>query len=520
MGNGVFTYAKGSVVRYTSLVAGTDQLAVALLQSTGLQADTTLRNYQTLATLLGSNTEATFTNYCVDPETECLTRRAGWTRYDEIGPGDEILAYDPATHTTRWERPEEIYVNPDYRGPMWDLSMRGFSAVTTPNHRWPAWHYRGRHPKTPEFATLTTETLPPRTNSDWRLLRSAPFASDNAPVYSDAFVRIAAWYFTEGCLIRGGKSVTISQSPVHNPENVEAIRLDLKEIGAVPPDRPVSCTEDGCNEPVRSQRRCALHAKRDYMRRRRAGEEITPGRHRAQGLFVTERTRESDGLITWDLFGSGVDELIAAVPGFDKIPTMELLGALTPAQARMFVDVCIAADGTEECRRFDQYNADRMDAFQAAAVLAGHGPTLGHAGGTSCHLNEAAPHINLINVRREMFDYQGVVWCPTLPSGYWVARRDGKVHITGNSRKTVTSGITNTADTTNSKMTFDMADITWTAAGGATNNTLGKMLICWKPTSSAVDSAIVPIIYLDFTATTTGSDLLAQFSASGIAVAS
>lgn len=59
----MFTYAKGRFIEKALLPVGTDSLVVVLLQSSGLQADATLKNYQTLGTLLASNTEATFTNY-------------------------------------------------------------------------------------------------------------------------------------------------------------------------------------------------------------------------------------------------------------------------------------------------------------------------------------------------------------------------------------------------------------------------------------------------------------------------
>lgn len=64
MGDVVFTYSKGRFIEKALLPnAPTDNLIVVLLQSSGLQGDTTLRNHQTLAAVLAANTEATFTNY-------------------------------------------------------------------------------------------------------------------------------------------------------------------------------------------------------------------------------------------------------------------------------------------------------------------------------------------------------------------------------------------------------------------------------------------------------------------------
>lgn len=60
----MFDYAKGRFVEKYMLPIGGDNIVVVLLQSSGLQADATLNNYQFLSQLLaGGNLEATFTNY-------------------------------------------------------------------------------------------------------------------------------------------------------------------------------------------------------------------------------------------------------------------------------------------------------------------------------------------------------------------------------------------------------------------------------------------------------------------------
>lgn len=60
----VFDYAKGRWAEKYLLPIGGDNIVIVLLQSSGLQADATLNNHQTLSALLAAgNTEATFTNY-------------------------------------------------------------------------------------------------------------------------------------------------------------------------------------------------------------------------------------------------------------------------------------------------------------------------------------------------------------------------------------------------------------------------------------------------------------------------
>lgn len=63
-------------------------------------------------------------------------------------------------------------------------------------------------------------------------------------------------------------------------------------------------------------------------------------------------------------------------------------------------------------------------------------------------------------------------------------------------------------DDTNDRYEVDIPDQTWTSAGGGTNNTLTKIVICYDPSSSGVtDSVMIPLTHHDFTPTTTGADL-------------
>lgn len=97
-----------------------------------------------------------------------------------------------------------------------------------------------------------------------------------------------------------------------------------------------------------------------------------------------------------------------------------------------------------------------------------------------------------------------------------LAAANDEATFTNYARKTVTASVTVTVDDTNNWVDVDFPDQTWTAAGGATNNTLGKLLVCYDgDTGAGTDSAIIPLTYHDFTATTDGSDITAQIAAAG-----
>lgn len=71
-------------------------------------------------------------------------------------------------------------------------------------------------------------------------------------------------------------------------------------------------------------------------------------------------------------------------------------------------------------------------------------------------------------------------------------------------------------DDTNNRREADIPDQTWSSAGGASNNTLVKMLICYdNDTTAGTDTNIIPLCHYDFSATTNGGDLTAQINAAG-----
>lgn len=95
--------------------------------------------------------------------------------------------------------------------------------------------------------------------------------------------------------------------------------------------------------------------------------------------------------------------------------------------------------------------------------------------------------------------------------------------FTNYTRKPFTTGIVSpgqssiTPDNTADTLAIDFPDPTWAAAGGATNNTLGKLLLCYVPdTTVAVNNAvIVPLLFWDYITTTDGTTRSAQVNTAG-----
>ncbi|MBX6382014.1 MAG: hypothetical protein IRZ07_03420 [Microbispora sp.] len=84
-----------------------------------------------------------------------------------------------------------------------------------------------------------------------------------------------------------------------------------------------------------------------------------------------------------------------------------------------------------------------------------------------------------------------------------------------NYARATAAGVAVTVNDTSNLVDVDINDITWTNAGGTTNNTLVKLLVCYKPDTASADSAIIPLTFHDFAVTTDGSSITAQVAANG-----
>ncbi len=92
--------------------------------------------------------------------------------------------------------------------------------------------------------------------------------------------------------------------------------------------------------------------------------------------------------------------------------------------------------------------------------------------------------------------------------------------FTGYVRKTVTgfgTNITLSVNTGTGVVTLDIPDQAWSPAGGAVNNTINKLLVCYQPASGSTDAQISLISAHDFTGPVVGGTLTATIPSIGTA---
>lgn len=132
--------------------------------------------------------------------------------------------------------------------------------------------------------------------------------------------------------------------------------------------------------------------------------------------------------------GAVADRVRADLP--EKHPSWTLLWRMTADEKRAFWNAAMKGDGSGD----DFYQRDRADLEWAQALVATIGMrgkiamrTAPRDGGSLCVTPRDTTELQARHLRDAAEHYAGDVWCVGVASGAFIARRNGKVFITGNS---------------------------------------------------------------------------------------
>ena len=334
--------------------------------------------------------------YCVDTATEALTKR-GWLNIDDICEDDTILSYSDGSLT--WSSIKSIYRG-QYDGLMHYLTVRGMDALITPNHK-----------LVTERGLVKAEHL---IESD-RVILMGDAVEDGSGSYEDSLVELAGWVVTEGCYEsneNGIKRITIYQNSGSKADRIRncLIKLGYKFSESTPKTKNIT--------------------------------------------FAVSRE----------------DSRVIAKLLPNKNLTMDFILSLTNSQRELLINTMIDGDGwrVNGHRRYVQKSKDGIDMLQVLCTLAGiktnHHLVVDHP---SYSKTSTFYQMNLFSERgnttraacidfhggkrngrnargpgsgrgkehhpnEPTTQYNGRVWCPETEYGCFVARRNGKVYLTGN----------------------------------------------------------------------------------------
>lgn len=310
--------------------------------------------------------------YCADEQTEILTED-GWKRYDEVSEGEFILSLDPETQLISWLPIQKVNVFP-YDGELVHWQSNRMDALVTDDHRWVS---HGGFRKTKEIADNGTYV---------QLAGGDPtlaFASE--PTHPDELVKLVGWLVTEGWLRPDG-AMEINQSLIHNPTH-------CLEIGLLA----------------------------DWLR--------------DKGFHVRDQSQKNGTMHRWYIGVEGGRYLVNFIP--NKQITPKFLRSLTVEQGQLLFDTLMHGDGHVDkggSRYWAQKDQGRIAGYQM--LLAMLGIRSRSRKSKSFDASEVVGYRTKgAFTRTEQFSretYKGNVWCPTVATGTWMARRNGVTYWTGN----------------------------------------------------------------------------------------
>ena len=313
---------------------------------------------------------------CVDAETEALTP-SGWRRGDELSPGGRIAGYDMESGLCRWDTLQEVAHYAVEEEPMVRVHGRSIDQMLTPNHRCVIQRRSGVR------AIVRADGLKPSHMS----ISAAPWSVGGTPFPTD-LAALIGWYVTEGNA--GEDRITLYQSGDANPEYCDEIRTLLRREGAV----------------------------------------ITEASR-------VRRWRDRDVVaVSWRVTGAVANMLLALCPD-KRLPDGFL--EWDESALRALWDALMKGDGHFRGggrSTFVQCDRAVIDQVQALACRLGMSTSLTRRsqGTWALYVTESRTR----RLRSETGDlittvpYAGEVWCPRTTTGTWVARRGGRVFVTGN----------------------------------------------------------------------------------------
>lgn len=331
-------------------------------------------------------TRSNWRGYCVDETTEALTKR-GWLKENEITEDDTILSYEGNDLT--WSKIKSIYRS-KFDGLMHKLTNKGIDALITPGHK-----------------IVTNRGLVPveyLLQSDKIVMLGSAVKTNNEQKYSDSMVELLGWILTEGNYQPKKQLVTIYQN-----EGVYANRI-----------------------------RACLHA---------------------LNFKFSESTGKKN--ISFLLNRPASNKIFSILPV--KNLSMEFILDLTSSQRELLIDTMVDGDGWRRSSgwSYTQKDETHVDLFQALCAISGHktnsrlathnsfGKQVSYFNinkfasnttnvtsidfhGGSCNGRDLIGRGKATHPNQPTTHYKGRVWCPETEYGCFVARRAGKVYLTGN----------------------------------------------------------------------------------------
>jgi len=352
---------------------------------------------------------------CVDTETECLTEN-GWRDVNTIKLEDKIATFDLINEKIIYHKPYQIF-RYDFDGELVVIDNSRISQHVTPNHNVLLKYchiekMNKKFPKIPDpiwhFEKANTLKRP---YSGIRI----PSAGNYDGKYSigKEKAELLGWLITEGmkcgvCKNRSKKSKCkftfyIYQSLSANKDKVERIEYLLKKSNQM--------------YIKRTRKRWYFSKKINKWKENESVEFVLNKTQNDNSWILEWITNDKKITPNWNLLHLVNDELYALYEGLiggdghRRPDKRDCFIQKSDYVREWFRTLCVHIN----LRTFENKRQKRTDTVFVT------------------NQNYSQIHQKYFKKVVSTKKYKGIVWCPYVPNSTWVARRDGKIFITGNS---------------------------------------------------------------------------------------
>jgi len=388
-----------ATIGYTSArAAKLDNLDVAVsTRSSHTAADVWAVTTRTLTSLTGQpRIDLLGEDACVSEDTEILTEY-GWKRYHEVKEGLKVLTLNLQTGKLEYQPINKVFIY-EWDGEAYNIKTRNIDMVVSPKHRilvLEPFHYKKKW----RYAFYTPEELP---NTSFKIPVAGLYDGTFAQ-FNDELIKLLAWIITEGHLKHPKDQIrpflVINQSAKH-PDYLDEIHESIKALG--------------------------YH------------------------YWVTKVFEGNFWQYDFYISVDGSDEILQMLDSkIHEIPPWML--NLKHSQLVLLRETLLKGDGhfreyiTRKSRRFNKSGATfttvsriNADRFQELCIKTGKRAIIKmieEGGRIKYDVYVAERDVAWIKDKAKVkrIHYKGIMWCVQTSNGTFVARRNGRPFITGNS---------------------------------------------------------------------------------------
>lgn len=343
---------------------------------------------------------------CVDFETEILTT-LGWKRYNEVHEGDEILSYSLEDMRIVKDEVKGIHVYEDETDVV-RFDSPTFSSVSTLDHRWVV----GESDEIPRIKL--TRNIYQNTWPDYPILRVADNDFDENPNISDDELKVLGWIMTDGHIEMNQYSIHIYQS-TKKQKNEHVYRDMISTLSSAGIDF-TDYSRDAVYHEIYLKKGKFTSWVYSSFKDRNLTFEFVSSLSQRQSCILMKSMLQGDG--------SGVDGDGCRIPNSNTIYACN-----STSRRDLFQYLCFRAGFATNSRMIDPTKQDNP----SDCILYESMNNIPHTSGMYYEVAVLRIARAQIYPHHKFLEKCKGVWCITSEQGTWVARRHGKVYITGNS---------------------------------------------------------------------------------------